>query len=309
MHHTPVSDHDPILMQLVETTISRKQFRFRFENTWLKEPCFKDEVSVFWRSVLATHILPKLLSISAFMAKWGRTFFHKFRDKVKHQKKVVSNLVNRENEMGINPYFEERKRLHELLLHEEVYWKQRAKTFWLQEGDSNSRYFHAHASQRKKLNRIPYLEKEEGLKVDEENEMKLLVKDYFSSVFTESGRGALSEESMNQNIISASQNERLTASLTFEEFTVAVKQIHPDKASGPNGFSPAFVQYFWELVGLEVFKCCREWIKNNMFPVDLNDTNLILISKKDNVEKLTDVRPIALCNVLTKSWQKCLQTA
>lgn len=123
VHHTSVSDHDPILMQLVDTTISRKQFRFRFENTWLKEPGFKQEVSVFWRSLPAAHILPKLLSVSAFMAKWGRAFFHKFRDKVKHQKEVVSNLVNIEDETGIKLYFEERKRLNELLLHEEVYWK------------------------------------------------------------------------------------------------------------------------------------------------------------------------------------------
>lgn len=33
VHHTTSSDHDPIVMQLLDTTVSRKQFRFRFENT------------------------------------------------------------------------------------------------------------------------------------------------------------------------------------------------------------------------------------------------------------------------------------
>ena len=32
------------------------------------------------------------------------------------------------------------------LLDQEVYWKQRAKDFWLKEGDNNTRYFHSHAS-------------------------------------------------------------------------------------------------------------------------------------------------------------------
>lgn len=43
-----------------------------------------------------------------------------------------------------------------------------------------------------------------------------------------------------------------------------------------------------------------------MFPTDLNCTNLVLIPKKENVETLGDVRPIALCNVLYKILAKVL---
>lgn len=102
------------------------------------------------------------------------------------------------------------------------------------------------------------------------------------------------------------QNKILTAELSFEEFTGAVKQMHPEKASGPDGFSPAFFQYFWGLVGREVFECCKIWLDDVSFPAELNSTNLVLIPKKDNVEKLTDVRPIALCNVLYKIMAKVL---
>lgn len=233
-------------------------------------------------------------------------YIHKFRDKVGGQKLILNSLVNREDEFGIKLYFKERERLNELLLHEKVYWKQRAKTFWLQEGDSNSKYFHAQASQRKRLNKIPYLLNDAGEKVENAEEMMLLTREYFSNVFTESGRSELIEQTVNQIIISTCQNEKLVADLTFEEFTRAVKQMHPDKASGPDGFSPAFFQHFWGLIGIEVFNCCREWLENNSFPVDLNDTNLILIPKKENVEKLSDIRPIALCNVLYKILAKVL---
>lgn len=47
------------------------------------------------------HILPKLVSVSSFMAKWGKKFFHKFRDKIKKQKEVVDGLVNRDDEEGV----------------------------------------------------------------------------------------------------------------------------------------------------------------------------------------------------------------
>lgn len=150
-------------------------------------------------------------------------FFYKFRDKVKSQKLVLNNLVNREDEMGIKLYFEERARLNKLLLHEEIYWKQRAKTFWLQEGDSNSKYFHAQASHRKRLNKIQYLLNDAGVKVENEDEMMELTKEYFSTVFTESRVSELTEQILNLNIISTGQNKKLVADLTFEEFTVAVK--------------------------------------------------------------------------------------
>lgn len=68
--------------------------------------------------------------------------------------------------MGVKFYFEEMERLNELLLHVEVYWKQRAKAFSLQEGDSKLKYCHAQASKRKQLNKIPYMLDEEGTKVE-----------------------------------------------------------------------------------------------------------------------------------------------
>ncbi|KAL8093230.1 hypothetical protein AgCh_035211 [Apium graveolens] len=153
LRHAIVSDHEPIELKLMDTLMSRKHFRFRFENSWLKEPSFKAEVEGFWKALPATHILPKLISVSSFMSKWGRNFYHKFRDKVKRQKEILNALKDREDEEGIKSYFEEREKLNEFLEHEESYWKQRAKIFWLKEGDTNSRFFHVQASKRKKCNR------------------------------------------------------------------------------------------------------------------------------------------------------------
>lgn len=42
------------------------------------------------------------------------------------------------------------------------------------------------------------------------------------------------------------------------------------------------------------------------FPGDLNDTNVVLIPKKENTDSMRDLRPIALCNVLYKIMAKVL---
>lgn len=103
------------------------------------------------------HLLPKMVELSKYMAQWGRDFFHKFREKLSQQKKVVDELKNREDDYGIQMYFEEKDKLDEILKHEEVYWQQRTKKFWLKDADTNSKFFHAAASNRKKLNHISSL--------------------------------------------------------------------------------------------------------------------------------------------------------
>lgn len=73
--HAVASDHDPIELDLVNTSITKKQFRFRFKNTWLKEEIFHADVANHWRSLPAIHLLPKLNFVSNYMAKWGEYFF------------------------------------------------------------------------------------------------------------------------------------------------------------------------------------------------------------------------------------------
>lgn len=70
-------------------------------------------------------------------------------------------LADRIDEDNIKSYFVERDRLNALLIHEEVYWKQCAKVNWLTEGDSNSKFFHAYASARRKSNFIDHLKTDE----------------------------------------------------------------------------------------------------------------------------------------------------
>lgn len=50
-------------------------------------------------------------------------------------------------------------------------------------------------------------------------------------------------------LITPRQNLDLTQDFRFEKFTIAVKQMHGDKAPGPDGFNPAFYHKCWPLIG------------------------------------------------------------
>ncbi|KAL8097405.1 hypothetical protein AgCh_030509 [Apium graveolens] len=133
-----------------------------------------------------------------------------------------------------------------------------------------------------------------------------MVKDYFIEVFSRQSTVNGDITVTSDRCVSSSQNEELIAELTYEEFSTAVKQMHPDKASGPDGLNPAFFQQFWSMLGHEVFLCCKEWLVSCSFPANLNDTNVVLIPKKENACCMKALRPIALCNVLYKIMAKVL---
>lgn len=57
---------------------------------------------------------------------------------------------------------------------------------------------------------------------------------------------------------------------------------------------------------MEVYNSCKEWLKQGTFPCELNESNIVLVPKKENAECMKDLRPIALCNVLYKIVARCL---
>ena len=106
--------------------------------------------------------------------------------------------------------------------------------------------------------------------------------------------------------VSYDQNQELLR--PFESFEVkeAVFSMHPDKSPGPDGLNPGFYQAYWDIVGSNVSAACLHYLNNCVLPSDLNATSIILIPKVKLPERITDLRPIALCNVIYKIMAKVL---
>ena len=64
------------------------------------------------------------------------------------------------------------KELDELLLKEEMMWRQRSRSLWLREGDKNTKYFQRKASWRRKKNTISKLKDEEGVWVEDRSKLQ-----------------------------------------------------------------------------------------------------------------------------------------
>ncbi|GAU29295.1 hypothetical protein TSUD_226660 [Trifolium subterraneum] len=169
-----------------------------------------------------------------------------------------------------------RDNLSKVLKQEEDYWKQRAKSHWLKDGDSNTKYFHATASSaRKKRNNIQKLMNHDGDMIQDQNGMCIIAKEYFDQLFKQ---GVHDDEVVTRLLhrrVTSEDNHSLTKDFVLEEFKEALFSMHSDKAPGPDGLNPAFYKRFWDL-------CV------------------------DNPTSMKDLRPISLCNVLYKVLSKVL---
>ena len=119
-----------------------------------------------------------------------------------------------------------------LLAQEDTFWKQRSKFFWLQDGDSNSKFFHSTASTRRRSNRIKGLYNEDGIYVDNIDDMCRVALHYFENLFSE--RSGCYDTVLNAvtNHVRVEENESLLRPFTHDEFNAALWQMHPDKSLG-----------------------------------------------------------------------------
>ena len=85
-----------------------------------------------------------------------------------------------------------------------------------------------------------------------------------------------------------------------------LKQIQPTKSPGPDGMSALFFQKYWDIVGSNVSNMVLNALSSSMSFDVINKTNIALIPKTNNPKRMTDFRPISLCNVIYKLIYKTL---
>ena len=303
----PASDHYPILLTRVpqiRTLPSAR--RFRFENSWKLEPGFDDVVKKSWYSFNEHSVVEKLDRCAADISAWSRENCNRVKKDIVECRKQLVTLRSTYTGANQDQLVLLRKKMNQLLEQDDAYWRQRAKKFWYKDGDRNTKFFHASATARKKVNRILSLVDDNGVSVTEQSGLGYVAKDYFLNLFQKKISQMDPVLAVIPNRISQDDNVLLTAPFLKEEFREAIFSMHPDKCSGPDGYSPGFYQHFWNTCSNDIFKDCCTWLDSGNFPASLNTTNIALIPKGTVQTTMKDWRPIALCNVLYKIIAKVL---
>jgi hypothetical protein len=189
----------------------------------------------------------------------------------------------------------------------DMQWRQHAKMEWLKSGDRNTRFFHACASSRRKRNYICSITDVHGRYWETEEEVQGAFVHYFQSIFTSDNVGDMNPCLQHLNAhVTEEMNTSLLKPFCSEEIYVALNQMAPLKAPGPDGFTAGFFQKNWGLIGEDVCRAILGSLNSGIMPSFLNSTNIALIPKIMSPVNVSDFRPISLYNVTYKLISKVL---
>ncbi|CAN6227661.1 unnamed protein product [Urochloa humidicola] len=241
----PTSNHTPILLK-VSTTIPKPNL-FRFENAWLKHNDFLLAVLPAWHEVApqgaAARLMGSLKAVRCALKGWARR--KRAPPSLHLNCKFVIYLLDVLEEGRLLSTGEAflrqacQERLALSLRERAAYWKQRGKQRAIREGDSNTAFFHAHASARLRRNAIGTLEID-GVQV--------ATHDAKVTVFTQHLRALLGEQP--------------PAALSLDVGALyagaaAVRGMNRNSSPGPDGFGPGFYTAAWATVASAVMAMAK----------------------------------------------------
>ncbi|CAA7019711.1 unnamed protein product [Microthlaspi erraticum] len=161
---------------------------------------------------------------------------------------------------------------------------------------------------RRNRNRIDMLKNDAGVWVSNTQELEKLAIEYYRRLYSMMDVEEVVPRLPSEGFVplSPADHTHLNKPFTAGEVERAVKEMGKYKAPGPEGFQPVFYQHCWDIVGDSVVRFVLEFFRTGNLPPNTNDVMIVLLEKVTKPEKITQFRPISLCNVLFKTITKAM---
>ncbi|CAL8993823.1 unnamed protein product [Prunus brigantina] len=286
VQHLPrtTSDHNPIKIKLSSHFVTSPHLRaFRFEAMWMQHEQFHEFISDVWGQA-AGSALDKTYQLVQPLKDWNVNVFG-------HLKKRNACLLARLNGIQkalcrVSNTFLSKLEISLIeeyncgLEQEAMLWKQKSRLQWLQEGDRNTKFFHLTTIIRRRRNKIERLKNNEGVWVEEAQDIKGLAMAYFEQLF--------SQEIVEHRdltlpklfpVIDSADLELLEKDIDMAEIKRSLFGIGGLKAPGVDGFPACFYQAQWNKCADDIFALVTQAFQKSSIPDKLNYTLITLVPK------------------------------
>lgn len=132
---------------------------------------------------------------------------------------------------------------------------------WCNEGDRNTKFFHAHVNGKRKTLQQRRIQNSEGSWIEDTDVMAGEAVKSFQAQFHEdnvpTNFGIINHV---PQLVTREQNKKLTKIPTTEEVKHAVFGLNGDSAGGPDGFNGNFFHACWDIVGVDVVEMMKAFV-------------------------------------------------
>jgi hypothetical protein len=261
------------------TGISSKNKK-KFEQLWLTDAQHSEIVQNIWHKS-SDHTTDKLQETLQALHTWGNQTFGHIPTKVKEIQSALQTLNTHANVPGNMDIIKNKeKELDDLLAKEELWWNQRSRALWLNQGDKNTSLFHQKANQRRRKNRIEAISNQTGNTFTDRDKIEDCFLDYFKGIFTSQTISNLdTTTAVVCNKLTQTMIDTLETPFSDEEIFAAIAGMKGLAAPGPDGLPALFYHSHWNIVGPEITKMSLNILNNQGDPSPFNKTNICLIPK------------------------------
>jgi hypothetical protein len=94
--------------------------------------------------------------------------------------------------------------------------------------------------------------------------------------------------------------ESLARPVSTDDIDTVIKQMHANKAPGPDGFNGFFLKNCWDIIKEDFYNLCFDFFNGSLDLESINSSFITLIPKTNNPTGVNDFRPISLLNCALK---------
>ncbi|RVX13392.1 Transposon TX1 uncharacterized 149 kDa protein [Vitis vinifera] len=283
---------------------------------WLLHPEFKEKFRDWWQECTIEgweghKFMRKLKFIKSKLKEWNTRVFGDLRERKKHILTDLGRIDRIEQEGNLNSDLVSertlrRKELEDLVLKEEVQWRQKSRVKWIKEGDCNSKFFHRVATGRRSRKFIKSMMSERGETLNNIEVISEEIVNFFRNLYSKPEGDSWKIEGIDWAPISEESVVWLDRQFSEKEVRKAVFQLNKEKAPGPDGFTIAVYQECWDVIKEDLMRVFFEFHTKGVINQSTNATFIAMVPKKSQTFKISDYRPISLVTSLYKIIAKVL---
>ena len=315
VYHFPAtsSDHNPIILNSSGFESSNPK-PFRFEAIWTRDGSSTQVIKHAWDHLVfgspLFKFVKKLKATKKDLIWWNKNCFGHLQSRNKSLSEAINSIQqldptesNLQKEKTLTWEFNENLRREELL------WKQKSRVQWLTSPTLNTKFFHVSTIIRRRKNAIDFLKNENNEWLSNRNDIGSSFVQFYKNLFSSSNpQFPIALDNLILPVISDEDNVLLCAIPTAAKIKQTLFNIGSDKSPGPDGMSALFYKHYWEVINQDLIEAVTSFFTRGHILTEINHTFITLIPKSDKAAKVSQFRPISLCNTIYKIISKILAT-